>query len=81
MHVLLVEPDYYTRYPPLGLLKLGAYHRALGDSVELVRSPAEARARPDLIHVTSLFTYSWRPVHEAVQRYKALYPQARVELG
>ena len=37
MRVLLVEPDYYTRYPPLGLLKLAAWHRAKGDEVRLVR--------------------------------------------
>jgi len=37
MHVLLVEPAYHTRFPPLGLLKLASYRRPLGDSVELVR--------------------------------------------
>ncbi len=81
MHILLVEPDYYTRYPPLGLLKLGAHHRAKGDSVDLVRSPNTPRARPDAIYVTSLFTYAWRPVHEAVQLYKTMYPEAKVWLG
>jgi len=81
MHVLLVEPDYYTRYPPLGLLKLGAYHRARGDTVELVRAPAKPEKRPSLIHVTSLFTYAWRPVHEAVRLYKKRYPKAEVRVG
>jgi pyruvate-formate lyase-activating enzyme len=81
MHVLLVEPDYYTRYPPLGLLKLGALHRDRGDTVELVRSPNHPSQRPDLIYVTSLFTYAWRPVHEAVRQYKSMFPNARVHLG
>ena len=81
MKVLLVEPDYYTRYPPLGLLKLAAYHRSLGHSVELVRAPGEATTTPDLICVTSLFTYAWRPVHEAVRNYKTRFPSADVELG
>jgi len=81
LHVLLVEPDYYTRYPPLGLLKLASYHRRKGDTVELVRGPTRPKRAPDLIHVTSLFTYAWRPVHEAVRHYKSLYPDVKVHLG
>jgi hypothetical protein len=81
MHVLLAEPDYYTRYPPLGLLKLGAYHRLKGDSVELVRGLAKPARTPDLIYVTSLFTYAWKPVHEAVGHYKQMFPSAKLHLG
>lgn len=81
MNVLLVEPDYYTRYPPLGLLKLAAFHRSEGDSVELIRAPTIPPTKPDLIYVTSLFTYAWRPVHEAVRHYHALFPKAPITLG
>ena len=81
MHVLLVEPPYYTRYPPLGLLKLATYHKMLGDTVELIRGYEPAERQPDQIFVTSLFTYAWRPVHQAVAFYKALYPGAAITLG
>jgi hypothetical protein len=76
-----VEPDYYTRYPPLGLLKLASFHRAKGDTVELVRGGLEPAKSPDLIHVTSLFTYAWKPVHEAVSYYKSIYPNVKIHLG
>lgn len=78
--ILLVEPDYYTRYPPLGLLKLAAYHRKRGDEVRLVRGN-HSGWKPDRVYVTSLFSYAWRPVHAAVQFYRNTFPKARVVLG
>jgi len=78
---LLVEPGYYTRYPPLGLLKLASLHEARGDEVLLHRGLQPAEQPPQLILITSLFTYSWRPVHRAVEYYRTLYPDAEVRLG
>lgn len=82
MRVLLVEPDYYARYPPLGLLKIGTYHRLLGDEVYFARGLTKAQVpEPETIYVTSLFTYAWRPVRDAISYYRALFPKARILLG
>lgn len=81
MHILLVEPAYYTRYPPLGLLKLSSYHKLQGDTVELVRGCQPVSRTPARVYVTSLFTYAWEPVHKAVAYYKGMYPQAKVVVG
>lgn len=81
MHILLIEPAYRTRYPPLGLLKLASYHRLKGDSVELVRGCVRPRHKPELIYITSLFTWAWRPVWDAVKHYKNAFPEAKVLLG
>ena len=81
VHVLLVEPDYYTRFPPLGLLKLAAYHKMKNDTVELVRGCRLPKGNPQRIYVTSLFTYTWKPVHQAVRYFKELYPTIEVWLG
>ncbi|MCI4348278.1 MAG: hypothetical protein L3J97_06655 [Thermoplasmata archaeon] len=82
MRVLLVEPDYYARYPPLGLLKIGTYHRLQGDEVYFVRGRTQEQLpEPKVIYVTSLFTYAWRPVRDAIAYYRGLFPKARILLG
>jgi len=81
MHILLVEPSYYTRYPPLGLLKLASYHRIKGDTVELIRGCSFPDRTPDKVYVTSLFTWGWKEVWEAVRYYKSLLPTAELSLG
>jgi pyruvate-formate lyase-activating enzyme len=81
MHVLLVEPEYYTTYPPLGLLKLSAYHKGKGDTTELVRGCKEVERKPDRVYVTSLFTWAWKPVWDAVRYYKRRFPTAEIWLG
>jgi len=80
-HVLLVEPNYYSKYPPIGLLKLSSYHKQIGDTTELVRKNKFPRKAPDLIYVTSLFTWAWKPVWKAVRIFKAWFPEAETLLG
>lgn len=79
--ILLVWPDYPSPLPPLGLLKLAAYHRARGDTVALIRPPRTPGWVPDVVLVASLFTYAWRAAAEAVRLYRTFFPRAMVVLG
>ena len=81
MKILLVEPEYYTRYPSLGLLKLASLHKSRGDAVEYVRGQHKLDFTPDLVYVTSLFTWDWKPVWQAVRHYRDAHPGAEVWLG
>jgi len=69
-NVLLVEPKkskkYHTPYPPLGLLKLASFHKKRGDRVKIVSGLSENGFEPEVIYITSLFTYAWEPVHEVI---------------
>lgn len=82
MRILLVEPEYYTQYPPLGLLKLSTFYKNAAHEVRFIRGRRIILDfYPDEVDVTSLFTWAWKPVWECVQFYKALFPKAKVRLG
>ena len=83
MHVLLVEPNFkYVKYPPLGLLKLATYYRNRGYSCALVKKKESYSGPvPDIICITSLFTYAWEPVIKAYTKYRNKYPNANIRIG
>ena len=81
MRFLLVEPAYYSKYPPLGLLKLGKLEERKWNQVSLVNGTSQLDFDPDKIYITSLFTYSWKPVHEAIEFYHKQFPVAEISVG
>ena len=62
-------------------MKLASLHKSKGDSVVFVRGLLEVDPTPELIYITSLFTYSWKPVHDASSYYRSHYPYAKIVLG
>jgi len=36
-NILLIEPNYKNKYPPIGLMKIATYHRTLGDKVSFFK--------------------------------------------
>lgn len=71
-NILLVEPRYPTKFPPLGLMKLSTYHKMLGDRVHFVKGydsdvPYEYW---DRVYITTLFTYHWKITVEDILFYK-----------
>lgn len=83
--ILLIEPQrgkkYHTTFPPLGLLKLSAYHKKQGDQVRFVRGFVDDGFYPDKIYITSLFTYAWEPVHEVIKYYSKKFEKAEITVG
>jgi len=87
--ILLVEPDFpvaaksknHAHFLPVGLLKIGTYHREKGDKVRLIRGLEKNGFKPERILITSLFTYWSKYVHEAAEFYHEAYPSAQIEIG
>jgi hypothetical protein len=89
MKLLLVEPDFpiatksknHAHFLPIGLLKIGTYHKQKRDRVKLVRGLKRCGFTPGRILITSIFTYWSKYVHEAAKFYHEAYPKARIEIG
>ena len=62
-NILLIEPGYRNKYPPLGLMKIAQYHGQNGkkDNVHFVKGedPAAYDKAWDRIYVTTLFSFEW----------------------
>ena len=74
MRVLLVEPNYKNKYPPMGLMKISTYHKMLGDEVRFVKGfdPDVDEEVWDRIYVTTLFTFDFALDVETINHYKLL---------
>ncbi len=68
--ILLIEPGYPNKYPPLGLMKLAAYHgsRGRGDDITFIKgeNPDVLRRAWDRVYVTTLFTFEWKRTARAI---------------
>ena len=68
LDVLLLEPGYRNKYPPLGLMKLAAFHRRRGDRVTFYKHgfgtlPDRGYSR---VYITTLFSFEWKRTAQAI---------------
>ncbi len=72
MKVLVVEPGYRNKYPPLGLMKISAYHKRKKDEVVFVKGEVRDLKYEfwDRIYITTLFTFYFDLTVHTIRFYK-----------
>ncbi len=69
-NILLIEPDYKNKYPPLGLMKLAQYHGVNGknDNVTYIKGqdPSVLEKVWDRIYITTLFSFEWIKISKTI---------------
>lgn len=73
MNVLLVEPNYKNKYPPMGLMKISTYHKNRNDSVWYFKGKMPeaqlAQLNIDRVYITTLFTFYYQRSVETIKYY------------
>lgn len=69
--ILLLEPGYANKYPPIGLMKISYFHRYIHhDYVRFAKGKlpdAFKEKKWDRVYVTTLFTFEWQKTKEAIE--------------
>lgn len=69
--ILLLEPNYNNKYPPLGLMKISYYHNVVrGDYVRFAKGSLPEsfnNKKWDRVYVATLFTFEWEATKRAIR--------------
>ena len=84
--ILLIEPNYKNKYPPLGLMKISYFHKHIHhDYVRFAkgRLPEEFDNKKwDRVYVTTLFTFEWEETKKSIEyALKVVKDTGRVYIG
>ena len=70
-NILLIEPGYRNKYPPLGLMKIAQYHGVNGkkDNVTFIKGTDDKKVFEkawDRIYITTLFSFEWARISKTI---------------
>src|SRR5438876_802194 len=81
-NILLIEPGYKNKYPPLSLMKIASYHGPWGkkDNVRFIKGETDKTVFEtvwDRIYVTTLFSFEWKTISRSIDFADELYADDR----
>jgi hypothetical protein len=81
--ILLVEPGYENKFPPLGLMKIATYHRNKGDVVEFYKgeAPYNKITLANRIYITTLFTFDYKLMVNCISHYTKYFNRDSIFIG
>jgi hypothetical protein len=81
--ILLVEPNYSNKYPPMGLMKIATYHRLKGDIVEFYKgeAPYTQIINTDRVYITTLFTFYYEIDIKCISHYAKYMSRDNIYIG
>lgn len=81
--ILLVEPNYRNKYPPIGLMKISTYYKNKGDFVVFHKGllPKNEVEEFDKILITTLFTFDFEMCVQTIRYYATIVGIKNVFVG
>ena len=81
--ILLVEPNYKNKYPPIGLMKISTYFKNKGDFVEFHKGimPVREVQTFDKVLITTLFTFDFNMCVNTINYYVEIVGIQNVFVG
>lgn len=82
MNVLLMEPKYHYKYPPLGLMKISTFHKERGDDVSFFHGyKINDDKQWDRIYISFVFTYNYNKLKKTVKTAKKHSDKEHIFVG
>jgi len=85
MKILLVEPGYKNKYPPMSLMKISTYHKNRGDKVRFYKGIMEqgqfVKENFDRVYITSLFTFHYDLTIKTIKAYRKMISPSKIYVG
>ena len=81
--ILLVEPNYKNKYPPIGLMKISTYFKKKGDFVEFHKGlmPQSEVTEFNNVFITTLFTFDFDMCVQTINYYIEIVGRNNVYVG
>jgi hypothetical protein len=78
--ILLIEPNYKNKYPPLGLMKIATFHKLKNDNVRFYKGDFKNinnDKKWDRVYISTLFTFQWKKIIDTINKAKKIVKDER----